>query len=106
MELNEWRVWWKYFGFTELRHLLLLWWDPIGVYGDPAAVDEYDHYVDQLGRMLSDVASEEQVAAYLGCVSSQEMGLATPDLGRQAAAKVIEWHSQALRQRDQWKPFE
>lgn len=99
-------MWWKHFGFTELRHLLLLRWDPIGVYGEPAAVDEYDDYVLPLGRMLRDGASEEQVAAYLGGVSSQEMELSTPDLGRHAAAKVIEWHSKAPRQRDQWKPVD
>lgn len=52
MDLGDWHEWWKHFGSTELWHILLLWWDPIGVYGVVEAIDEYDDYSGQLARML------------------------------------------------------
>lgn len=103
VDIAEWRTWWKHFGFPELRHLLLVWWDPIGVYGEAAAIDEYDDYVFQLGRMLRDGASEADVRSYLRDVSSTQMEIVTPTADHRAAEKVVEWYSQVL---DQWSVWQ
>jgi hypothetical protein len=42
----------------------MLWWDPVGVYGVPEVIDEYDEYVGQVGRLLREGASHEGLADY------------------------------------------
>jgi hypothetical protein len=50
----------------------MLWWDPVGVYGVPEAIDEYDGYVGQVGRLLREGASHEGLADYF---SKHDFGL-------------------------------
>ena len=51
VELSQWHRWWKQQGNRELRDLLMLWWDPLGVYSIPEGIDEYDHHVGRVGRV-------------------------------------------------------
>lgn len=63
---------------TSLRmiQIALYWaWDPIGVRGIEAAVDEYDMYAPEVLRMLKADASVEQIAAYLTSVIRDRMEL-------------------------------
>jgi hypothetical protein len=36
MELDLWRTWWRHSGESELRHVVMASWDPIGVASLPA----------------------------------------------------------------------
>lgn len=93
--LEQWRSWWRLNGERELRDLLLVWWDPIGVYGEPAARDEYDGYVLVVGRMLRDGLDAPAIRSYLRGIEENEITLAgDADL---AARKVVEWHARVTR---------
>ena len=96
VELSEWHRWWKQQGNRELRDLLMLWWDPIGVYGIPEAIDEYDAYVGQVGRLLREGAGQADLAAYF---SQLDFGLDPDPAGDALAAeKTLEWFTRSPRQ--------
>lgn len=82
--------------------MLLVWWDPIRVYGLPDASDEYDGYVPQLGQLLRDGAREPDVVAYLQRIEAEEITLAG-NAGL-AAQRVVEWHDRVLNRIDRWGP--
>jgi hypothetical protein len=104
VELDDWQIWWEHNGARELRDLLLLWWDPIGVYGVPEARDEYDDYLEPIGAKLREGAGRAELAAYLAELSEERMGLPPdPERSDQAAGKVIEWLEQATKQRGRWR---
>jgi hypothetical protein len=72
----------------------MLWWDPVGVYGLPEAISEYDDDVGQVGRLLREGAGEEQVAAYF---SEHDFGVGPHrDADRLAARKVVEWFTRSM----------
>jgi hypothetical protein len=96
--LEQWQGWWKHNGSRELRDLLLIWWDPIGVYGEPEARDEYDGYAGPLARMLRDGAREPEVIAYLREV--EENRITVSGDAELAARKIVEWHDRVLRRID------
>ena len=97
MDLAGWQDWWKHFGATELRHLLLVWWDPIGVYGIPEALDEYDGYTGPIARMLREGADAAAIANYLGDVIDQRMGLSrAPSHDAAVAQRIVEWYERAM----------
>jgi hypothetical protein len=74
----------------QLEELLLVWWDPLGVYGDPEVRDEYAGYVPRLASLLRTGAHEAEVAAHLRGLEATEIGAAgEADL---AARHVVEWH--------------
>ena len=75
MDLAGWHDWWKHYGASEVRHVLLLWWDPIGVYGASGAVDEYDGYSGHIARMLRAGTDAARIASYLGDVAVNRMRL-------------------------------
>jgi hypothetical protein len=101
MDLAAWQSWWKDFGGAELRHLLLLWWDPIGVYGVHEARDEYDGYSGQIARMLREGADASAVAPFLDEVAVQRMGLRrAPDHEAAVADRIIEWYDRAIASAD------
>jgi hypothetical protein len=72
----------------------MLWWDPVGVYGVPKAIDEYDGYVGQVGRLLREGASHEGLADYF---SKHDFGL-PPNRARDtlAAKQTLEWFSRSM----------
>jgi hypothetical protein len=97
MDLETWQAWWKNFGAIELGHLLLLWWDPIGVYGARGARDEYNGYSGKIARMLREGADAATIATYLGQVVETSMGLrSSPELETAVAERVIEWYERAM----------
>jgi hypothetical protein len=63
--------------------MLLRAWDPIGV-NDICPADEYDAYADKAYVMLmDDVATTEEIVAYLSKVATEHMGLTnSPELAR------------------------
>jgi hypothetical protein len=94
VELSRWHRWWKEQGNRELRDLLMLWWDPVGVYGWPEAIDEYDGYVGQVGRRLREGATQEELADYF---SEQDFGLELNRARDQLAAeKAVEWFTRSM----------
>lgn len=72
---------------------LLASWDPIGVNGTVASIDEYDTYVGKITRMLISGAPSEDIASEL-IGAEYDMGLA-PDKGRadRAAAQLKMLHA-------------
>jgi hypothetical protein len=106
LPLAQWRDWWKRKGERELRDLLLLWWDPLGMYDDPDAQDEYDSYVGPVARMLREGARAAAIAEYLDQMAREDIGLTGSGNRRSeykvAAQKIVEWHDQVLRQIDRW----
>ena len=101
LSLQQWHEWWKHNGARELRDLLLIWWDPIGVYGEPEARDEYDAYSGTVARLLREGGREPEVAAYLREVETDRITVAGD--AELAARKIVEWHDQILRQLDRWQ---
>lgn len=92
--IGRWRSWWRDHGVRELEALLLVWWDPLGVYGEPEARDEYASYVPQLAGLLRAGAREADIAAHLREVGMAEAG-ATGEADL-AARHVVEWHDLAV----------
>ncbi|CAB4948536.1 unannotated protein [freshwater metagenome] len=94
LPIEQWRSWWRHYGVRELEALLLLWWDPLGVYGEPEARDEYAAYVPRLAGLLRSGAREADVAAHLRAIERTEIEAAgEADL---AARHVVEWHDHAV----------
>ena len=58
-----------------IREALLREWDPIGVFDEPSAQDEYDSYVGGIYRLLAGGASAEDIAAHLAKIQTDTMGL-------------------------------
>jgi hypothetical protein len=96
MDLGEWNDWWKHFGISPVKHVLLLYWDPIGVYGVKYAHDEYDGYVGGIGSRLREGARAEDLAAYLTDVAVDRMGI-TPTGSREAATRLEAWFNDAMQ---------
>jgi len=53
-------------------------WDPIGVSGIPEAVDEYDAYIPNVHKLLTERASLDEIQNYLFVVVSERMGMSPP----------------------------
>ena len=60
---------------TAIRKILRYDWDPIGVYDEPSAEDEYDTYVMEVDAMLDSDADRKALYAYLWRVETEGMGL-------------------------------
>ena len=54
---------------------VILWndWDPIGVNGEPGAIDEYDSYAPAILRMLEAGATAEQIGEHLLKIAVERM---------------------------------
>jgi hypothetical protein len=92
--LLAWRRWWSREGLPALRLMALESWDPIGVYGEPEAVDEYDSYLVRVGRMLRSGAGAPDIARYLTQVRTKAMRLDDSPLADEAfAEEVVAWYS-------------
>ncbi|MDQ2687293.1 MAG: hypothetical protein M3Y28_05445 [Armatimonadota bacterium] len=55
--------------------VLLVDWDPIGIFGVRRAEDEYDSYVEGVFELLSAGAADKHIAAHLLALQSQHMGV-------------------------------
>ena len=71
---------------------VLYWaWDPIGVRGVEEARDEYDSYALNVLERLERSSPQDEVAAYLGWVQVERMGLPhNPDKNADVAALLME----------------
>lgn len=90
MPSDDWAIWWRHYGETPLRHLLLLYWDPIGIYGEPATLDEYDRYGNHVCSMLMGGESATAISTYLRGIALDRMGIPSPEAD-DAARRVVEW---------------
>jgi hypothetical protein len=78
-----------YNAVDEVLHYI---WDPIGVSGVPQARDEYYGYLPQIFGMLRCGSNEEDIAAFLGKVVTEQMGLsARPQNDREVASVLVDW---------------
>jgi hypothetical protein len=89
-----WRRWWSKDGLPALRLMALERWDPLGVYEQPERMDEYDAYLDRVGRLLRRGAGPEELARYLGRVRQEAMKLEENDDADEAfAEEVTAWYA-------------
>lgn len=59
-----------------VREVLMRDWDPIGVFHEPNAQDEYDRYAMRLcSRLLDEASTEVEIAIYLAHIEVEWMGL-------------------------------
>lgn len=95
LPVEQWQTLWRrHGGVRQLQELLLVWWDPFGVYGEPDAQDEYARYVPRLARMLRLGAREPVVAAHLRAVGVEDAGAAgEADL---ASRYIVAWHDRMI----------
>jgi hypothetical protein len=94
VEPSQWQRWWKQQGARELRDLLMLWWDPLRVWGIPEAIHEYDNHVDRVGRLLREGVSQEQLATYFSEIEF-ELGADRPR-GALPAEKTFVWYTRSM----------
>lgn len=89
-----WAIWWKAVGESDLRRQLMEHWDPIGVRNSlPITWDEYDNYINPIGKLLFQHAPVESIATYLDEVTDKEMGLGkNSSLSRRAAEALVAWY--------------
>jgi hypothetical protein len=98
MELSDWHLWYKRRGGRQLRTLLMDHWDPIGVRGEPEAIDEYDSYVGRLAGSLRAGSDARQISAMLSAARTEAMGLAAdPETDAAAARLIVDWYAEAMR---------
>lgn len=71
------KLFWKEFASLEgfVRLILLVDWDPIGIFGYPAAMNEYDSYAPHICSLLVSGATRESLAAHLREIMSRQMGI-------------------------------
>lgn len=88
-ERSEWATWWRHRGEEELRLILWAAWDPIR--GVPR--DEYETYAPQIASLLRSGASPDEVAAKLGEIRTETIGLPPdPQADRAVAEKIRDWY--------------
>lgn len=70
-DLNDWERFSHPLGF--IRLILLVDWDPIGVFGHPKAMDEYDSYAIEVYDLLVSDASQEELVTCLRQIEREYM---------------------------------
>ncbi len=85
------KVVWKEFASLEgfIRLILLVDWDPIGIFGYPAAMDEYDSYAPPICSLLVSGATRESLAAHLREIENRQMGMTHSHTDCEAAADKL-----------------
>jgi hypothetical protein len=73
---------------NEIRTILLNDWDPIDVGDNPNLSDEYDAYLPDLTKLVTDGASGDEIAEYLKTVE-ETLGLKLPTERRRRAAEAL-----------------
>ncbi len=58
-----------------IRLVLLVDWDPIGIFGIEDAMDEYDRYAVEVYDLLRKGAAKREIAEYLRGIEKQRMGM-------------------------------
>ena len=94
MGLFTWRRWWSGTGLPQLRILAIEHWDPLNVYDDPQHADEYDAYLDRVGRMLRRGKGPAEIARYLGEVRTKAFGLDESETADELFAdRIVAWYA-------------
>ena len=94
MGLFTWRRWWSASGLPQLRILAIEHWDPLNVYDDAAHADEYDPYLERVGRMLRRGKGAAEIAHYLGQVRTKAFRLDESETTDELfAERVTAWYS-------------
>jgi hypothetical protein len=89
---GDWRAFWQARGMRELQLLLWAAWDPI----DDVPAGEYDGYALRVASLLGSRASRDAVAAELGRIRRDELGLQpAPAEDTRAADKITAWFEAA-----------
>ena len=89
-----WRRWWSKDGLPALRLMALERWDPLGIYEQPQRMDEYDGYLNRVGRLLRRGAGPEEIAHYLGRVRQEALRQEENDDADEAFAdEVTTWYA-------------
>ena len=92
MSAGDWRAFWQARGMRELRLLLWAGWDPL----DDGAPAEYDGHAVRVASLLGSRASRDAIAAELGRIRRDELGLEPdPAEDTRAAAKITAWFEAA-----------
>jgi hypothetical protein len=92
MSAADWRTFWGVRGMRELRLLLWAGWDPI----DAPSPDEYEAHALRLATLLGSRASRSAIAAELGRIRRDELGLdPAPVEDSRAAEKIAAWFEAA-----------
>jgi hypothetical protein len=100
VDLKEWSRWWKDVGSDQMRLLVMDVWDPIGVRGEPAAINEYDSYLVRIVGGLRQGYSIDAIASELAEYRTRNMGLPpAPERDRAAATAIADWYSEATSER-------
>ena len=68
---DAWRPFAKLHGFVRL--VLLVDWDPIGIFGYTGAMDEYDGYATDICDLIRAGASRETLIHHLDTIEKQRM---------------------------------
>lgn len=85
---SDWQIFGNALGFVRL--VLLVDWDPIGVFGHEGAMNEYDTYAVQVHDLLCSDASQEDLVAYLRWVEMEIMEVrGNPDMPLFAVAAKL-----------------
>jgi hypothetical protein len=92
MSAGDWRAFWEARGMRELQVLVWAAWDPIA--GGPSR--EYDGYALRVASLLGSRAPCDAIAAELGRIRRNELGLEPdPNEDARAAAKITTWFEAA-----------
>lgn len=70
---NGWASFAHPLGF--IRLVLLVDWDPIGIFGHVGAMDEYDDYAVEVYDLLAADASEDDLVSYFHQTQSKQIGV-------------------------------
>lgn len=71
--ISDWERFGDLMGF--IRLILLVDWDPIGVFGHPRAMDEYDSYAVGVYNLLYSGASRQELVEHLRWIEVKLMGV-------------------------------
>lgn len=71
--IGDWERFSHPLGFVRL--VLLVDWDPIGIFGYAGAMNEYDSYAEEIYNLLVSDASQEDIVAHLRQIEVECMGV-------------------------------
>ncbi len=94
---SDWLDWWRRRGERELRCILMLGWDPVGMADVADGWGEYDDYAAGVAHRLRDAGDEREaigsVSAYLRHIEGDVIGSRGDSIGLPAlAARLVAWH--------------
>jgi hypothetical protein len=74
---------------TEIRHVLINVWDPIGIKDEPNARDEYDSYLGDVFDLLIQGATDDSIGSHLHEIVTVRMCLNAPKEAMQNTVEAL-----------------